>query len=82
CDEINAILQKAKCVAVIEKAISLGSMGPLAIDLKAAAQGKVKAKIQSFIVGLGGRDITKEMIKKIINDVQKKDDGVKFIGKI
>ena len=81
-DEINAILQKAKCVAVIEKAISLGSMGPLAIDLKAAAQGKVKAKIQSFIVGLGGRDITKEMIKKIINDVQKKDDGVKFIGKI
>jgi pyruvate ferredoxin oxidoreductase alpha subunit len=75
------IIKKAKYVAVLDKAISLGHIGPLASDIKSAAQGKIKAKIQSFIVGLGGRDITKEMIKKIIMEVGGKDNGVKFIGK-
>ena len=65
---------------MLDKAITLGEIGPLASDIKAAAQGKIKAKIQSFIVGLGGRDITGEMIEMIIKEVKKGDDGVRFIG--
>lgn len=80
-DAILNILKKAKFVGVLDKAISLGSMGPLAIDVKASMQGKINAKIQSFVVGLGGRDITKGMIKKITKEVQKGDDKVRFIGK-
>ncbi len=79
-DAILNILKKAKYAAVLDKSISLGHTGPLASDIKSAAQGKIKAKIQSFIVGLGGRDITGEMIKNIIGDVKKRNDGVKFIG--
>jgi len=79
-DEILKIINKTKYIAVIEKAISLGYTGPLASDIKSAAQGKIKAKIQNFIVGLGGRDITSEMIKKIIKEVKKSGDEVKFIG--
>jgi pyruvate ferredoxin oxidoreductase alpha subunit len=75
------ILKKAKRVAVLDKSISLGQMGPLASDIKAAMQGKIKAKIQSFIVGLGGRDITREMIRGIIREIGKGDDKTKFIGK-
>jgi len=79
-DEILKIIQKAKYVAVLDKAITLGQIGPLASDIKAVAQGKVKAKIQSFIVGLGGRDVTGEMIGRIIKEVKKGSDGVRFIG--
>jgi len=80
--EIFNILKKVKYIAVIEKAISLGSAnGPLGLDLKASMQGKIKGKIQNFIVGLGGRDITKNMIHKIIADIKKAGDKTKFIGK-
>ncbi|MBU4124996.1 pyruvate ferredoxin oxidoreductase [Patescibacteria group bacterium] len=79
-DEIVKIIKKAKYIAVLDKAITLGEMGPLASDIKAAAQGKIKAKIQSFIVGLGGRDITGEMVERIIKEVKKGDDGVRFVG--
>lgn len=80
--EIFNILKKAKYIAIIEKAVSLGSAnGPLSLDLKASMQGKINAKMQNFIVGLGGRDITKNMIHKIITDVKKAGDGTKFVGK-
>lgn len=83
---INAI-KNAKYVAVIDKAITLGHMGPLAIDIMAVVQNKQASfgklrikKIQSFVMGLGGRDITKKMIKKVIGEVRKKDERVRFIG--
>ncbi len=79
-DEINKIIKKTKYVAVMEKAISLGYMGPLASEIKAINKNK-NTKIQSFIVGLGGRDITEKMIIKIISQVQKENNDIKFIGK-
>ncbi len=80
--EVVKIINKAKNVAVIEKAISLGSTdGPLALDIKAAAKNNSLAKVQGFIVGLGGRDITGKMIRNIIQEVKKNSDKTKFIGK-
>jgi len=79
-EKILNIIKKTKYIAVIEKAISLGHIGPLASEIKAIAQNKTKAKIQNFIVGLGGRDVTKKMIKKIIKEVRKGNDETKFIG--
>jgi pyruvate ferredoxin oxidoreductase alpha subunit len=81
--EILKTIKKAREVAVIEKAISLGATdGPLAIDIKALAKNQILTKIQGFTVGLGGRDITKAMIKKIIRQVRQKDDIHRFVGKI
>jgi pyruvate ferredoxin oxidoreductase alpha subunit len=69
-EEVLAIIKKAKNIAVIEKALSLGSTyAPLATDIKAVAQGKVNVKIKSFVVGLGGRDVTKKEIRKIISSL-------------
>ncbi|MDO8593263.1 MAG: pyruvate ferredoxin oxidoreductase [bacterium] len=78
---ILSIIKSAKNIAVIDKAISLGHIGPLAADIKAVAQGKTNANISSFIAGLGGRDITGEMIKKIIKLAGKKNNGAVFIGR-
>ncbi len=80
-EQILKIIKRAKNIAVIDKSISLGQIGPLASDIKAIAQGKIKANISSFIAGLGGRDITVEMIKKIIKQAGKKSNQAQFIGK-
>ena len=64
-------LKRAKNVAVVEKAISMGNIGPLANEVKSACQNKIKTNIKSFVAGLGGRDITQDRIKKIINISQK-----------
>lgn len=79
-DEILGAIGGAKRIAVIEKAVSLGATdGPLAQEIKTASQNKIKIKIQNFVVGLGGRDVTKKMIEKIIMEVKKKDDQLEFI---
>jgi pyruvate ferredoxin oxidoreductase alpha subunit len=79
-DEIVAIVKDAHEIAVIEKAISLGATdGPLGLDVKAAIKNKALTKVQTFVVGLGGRDITADMIKGIIKEVRTKGDEVKFV---
>jgi pyruvate/2-oxoacid:ferredoxin oxidoreductase alpha subunit len=66
----------------LDKAIGLGNEGPLAGDVRSLKAGKnLKAKIQNFIVGLGGRDITREMIRNIIKQTKNQNDKTKFIGK-
>jgi pyruvate ferredoxin oxidoreductase alpha subunit len=80
-EEVIGIIKKAKYIAVIDKAINLGNTaGPLAADIKTAAQGKVNNKIQSFVVGLGGRDVTKKIIEKIIKEVKGREGGIRFIN--
>jgi pyruvate ferredoxin oxidoreductase alpha subunit len=71
----------AKNIAVVEKAVSLGYAGPLYIEVKAALQEKISASIKNFIVGLGGRDITKKMIENIIAKTPGNGQEVEFIGK-
>ncbi len=79
-EEINKILKNIKNIGVIEKAISLGQAGPLYTDIKTAVSGN--KNIKNYIVGLGGRDIRTEMIKKIVKDLPLKNKQIKFIGKI
>ncbi len=80
--EILKIINKAKYVAVVEKAVSLGATdGPLALDVKATAKNETLAKVQSFVVGLGGKDITKKMINKILIKIKKPGDKMYFINK-
>ncbi len=38
------------------------------------------SKVQSFVVGLGGRDITDKTFERIISEIKDKDDSEKFIG--
>ncbi len=79
--ELGFIARSAKAVAVVEKAVSLAGLAPLALETKIALDNKIK--MQSFVVGLGGRDITKEMIMRIIKNAPKanKPQEVIFVGK-
>lgn len=79
-DLILKALNKAKYIAVLDKSISLGREGVLSGNIRKAAESKTKAKIQSFVVGLGGRDVSEDMVENIVGLVKGKDRGVKFVG--
>lgn len=68
-------------VAVLDRALSLGSYSPLAVDIRSIFIGKKKIPevISSFVVGLGGRDITKDSIKEIYRLLTKKELTNEFI---
>lgn len=79
-EEILKLIGNKKNIIVIDKSVSLGEEGTLAGEMKCAFYGQSKAQIKSVIMGLGGRDITKEMIKKTILNF-KKLKAVEFVGK-
>lgn len=76
---VKAIKQTAH-VGVIEKAINLGQAGPLFTDLSEAlsSENKKVKSLKNYIVGLGGKDVTEKLIKKIIEDLPKKNKKIKF----
>jgi len=78
-EEVVKKLSGAKFVAVVDKSLSLGQSGILATEIKSVAHKKIKAKIQSFVLGLGGRDITKKMITEIYKKVQAAGNNTTFI---
>ncbi|MCX5695742.1 MAG: pyruvate ferredoxin oxidoreductase [Candidatus Omnitrophica bacterium] len=80
-DEIYTALKNIPKVAVIDRALSLGSFAPLHVEVKAVFSGKTKKpqSINSFVVGLGGRDITKDSIKEIFRLMNGKEKGIEFI---
>ncbi len=78
-EEILSAIANAKNIAVIDKSISLGKEGVLASEIKSIAVDN--KNITSFIVGLGGRDITIPMIKKIYLAAKNKNKEAVFVGK-
>jgi pyruvate ferredoxin oxidoreductase alpha subunit len=68
-------------VAVLDRAVSLGSYAPLFSEIKAVCCSKKKKPqiISSFVVGLGGRDITKDSIKEMYRLLTAKEVIGEFI---
>ena len=64
-NDIVRALSNAKRVAVVDKAVSFGNEGPLFTEVKAVCPVK---KINSFIMGLGGRSITEDDIEFVIKN--------------
>jgi len=79
--EIYDALKDIPKVAVLDRALSLGAYAPLYADVKSVfCSKKQKPKVfSSFIVGLGGRDITKDSIKEIYRLLTVKEVVGEFI---
>jgi len=79
--EIYEALKIVPRVAVLDRALSLGSYAPLASEIKAVFFGKKKkpSVISSFVVGLGGRDITRDSIKEMYRKLTAKEIAGEFI---
>lgn len=73
--DLHRFAANCKHIAVVEKAMSSGANGPLFADVSSSLQN-FKGVISDNIVGLGGRDVSLQIIKHIIKSSGKA--GVKF----
>ncbi|RJO64634.1 MAG: pyruvate ferredoxin oxidoreductase [Candidatus Omnitrophota bacterium] len=80
-EAIYEALKNIPKVAVLDRSLSLGSYAPVASEVKAAFFGKKKRPevISSFVVGIGGRDITKDSIKEVLRLVNGREKSNEFI---
>lgn len=66
-EALRAALAGVKKVAVFERSVSLGGHGVLSADLRSALHGPAGSpEISSFVVGLGGKDVNPETIRKAV----------------
>ena len=66
-EALRAALAGVKKVVVFEKTISLGGHGVLSSDLRSALHGPAGSpEMSSFVVGLGGKDVIPETIRKAV----------------
>ena len=78
--EIIDALGKVTRVAVVDKAVSLGSGGILATEIRDALYGSgLSPLVNGYIAGLGGRDITLETIKNIVRSVKQRPSASEFV---
>lgn len=77
-EEVAAALKGAKRVAVLDKNISLGSKGAVGLEVKDVLYGS-GISVFDYIVGLGGRDMRKRDIERIVT-LAEKGEGDLFYG--
>jgi pyruvate/2-oxoacid:ferredoxin oxidoreductase alpha subunit len=74
-EEIREILLGRKKVAVIDRNITYGHGGIFAQEIKSALYNhENRPPLWGYITGMGGRDVTVEHIKEIVNDTIKSDN--------
>lgn len=79
-EAIYQALKDIPKVAVLEKAVSLGSFGPLLGEVRSIFSGKKKSPVISgFVIGLGGRDITIDSIKEVYKRLGAKPISEEYI---
>ena len=80
--EIYNTLKDKMNIVVVEKSISLGRGGILASDVRWSfpRAEKKDRNISSFIAGLGGRNITKNDLRYMVEKVEKEPVELEFLG--
>ena len=77
-EDIAKALAHVKRVAVLDKNVSLGAKGALALEVKDALYSS-GIPVKDYIIGLGGRDVRKKDIKAIV-ELAGKGQGDIFYG--
>lgn len=73
--DIVEALSGAKKVGIIERSYSMGHGGHLALETKAAMfDAGVRARVFSFVTGLGGTDIPLPIYHEVIDDIYRQDE--------
>jgi len=80
--EVYNTLKDKMNIVVVEKSISLGRGGILASDVRWSfpRAEKKDRNISSFISGLGGRNITKNDLRYMVEKVEKEPVELEFLG--
>jgi pyruvate ferredoxin oxidoreductase alpha subunit len=76
--DVMKALSGVKRIAVLDKNISIGSKGAVALEVRDALYGKT-IPVLDYILGLGGRDVRKSDIAKIVS-LAEEGKGDQFYG--
>jgi len=76
---LREALAKVSKVAVLDRAMSLGAFPPLFAEVSAALYGS-PVQLQSYVYGLGGREIYTEDLEQVFAELQKPLGPSRFIG--
>jgi len=83
-EEIVHLLQHVKNIAVFDRAMASGTYPPIYSDILAALHNfsDNKHNISSYVYGLGGRDISKEQIEEVFENLikNKENKKISYIG--
>ena len=70
-EDIWEVIKNAELVCVLDASFSMGSEGPISMDLKAkVCGGKMRPHIANFIIGLGGREININTIRALVEKAE------------
>lgn len=80
--EVAAALSGAKCIGVLDRSASFGANCPLFSEVKNAIyENEKKPSLQSYLFGLGGREIFEKDIEKVFDEMLSGDTGgMRYIG--
>ena len=79
-EELREVLSSTEKILVLEKAFSLGLGGILYHELRSALYGLPRSpQISGYVLGLGGRDIPKKSLSKILEDFNKTTPALNFV---
>ena len=71
-DNISNALRKLKGIAVFDKAMSFGAYPPIYSDIVSSLfSAQISVPVQSYVYGLGGRDVFQKDIEKVFEDLLK-----------
>ena len=80
-EEISNAARNAKAIAVLEKDISFGNEGTVYTNVNSALQkARLSLPTSGYIGGLGGRNISVEVIETIFKELKQEQTKVSFIG--
>jgi len=69
-EEILSAIGHAKSIAVLDRAEGFSGLGgPLFPEVRSALYGRSDAKVVNYVYGLGGRDLSTEMIFSVFDDL-------------
>ncbi len=68
--ELRQITQGTSKIAVLDRNYSAGTGGIFWQEVRASLQGKPDTLIQNYLTGLGGMDVTPQIISEIIDDLR------------
>lgn len=80
-EEILSVARTSNYIGVCDRSYTFGYGGPIWSEVRAAAYPS-KVYIKNYVVGLGGRDVTPEVLRKIYEDALKmrEDREIEWVG--
>ncbi|MFP3871905.1 MAG: transketolase C-terminal domain-containing protein [Candidatus Natronoplasma sp.] len=76
-EEIRELMKDVNVVGILDRSYSFGRAGDAAREIKEALYGHNSPIVKNYIVGLGGRDLIPDILKKIMLDsIKLQDEGL------